>query len=417
MIVRFISSRWMIVLLAAAVFVPLSAIVFVSTSGHAMCGASIPSPTSNRAAPRLPPLPESQPLSPPEDTQPGDKSTASQLDPQTTAIVEIEALKKESTEIAKALTQEFPTQADPLSLLGLVYNRHGQTAKAIACWQRALKLNPNRPDLYDAMATVALHKGEFDEAAKLCRKGLEFSDQMPHLHSQLVEALNGLGQIEESVSELQTAVRLFPDNGDFHCKLANLYVLLQDYEKAKNSYETAVTLLPHSIAANYGLARTFEKLGLKDEAQRTMEECRKLQAETSPMRKDRHDAAGDVLNCRRDLATTCSEAATVYMNNGSPLKAEPLLRRGAEVDLKNVACRTQLEQLLFRANRVQEALPVVRELVEIEPDNALFQLRLAVIYMQLERYDEARGAAKKAMELAPHNEECRRFLEQLDAKK
>jgi Flp pilus assembly protein TadD len=33
------------------------------------------------------------------------------------------------------------------------------------------------------------------------------------------------------------------------------------------------------------------------------------------------------------------------------------------------------------------------------------------------RFDEARNAAKKATELAPESEECRRFLEQLQARK
>ena len=48
---------------------------------------------------------------------------------------------------------------------------------------------------------------------------------------------------------------------------------------------------------------------------------------------------------------------------------------------------------------------------------AIFHLRLAMVCARTGQLDDARKEAKKATELAPDNEECRRFLDELEAKK
>ena len=170
---------------------------------------------------------------------------------------------------------------------------------------------------------------------------------MPHLHVQLVEALNGLGCVEESLSELQTATRLFPENGEFHCRLANAYAMLNEDRKAKSCFETAVKLQPRSASAHYGLALACAKLGMEDQSNRAMKQFQRLKAESLPVQRDRRGIADDALNGRRNLAMTCADAGTIYIDNGMPEKAESLLHRGTEADPNNLGCRIQLKQILL----------------------------------------------------------------------
>ena len=174
------------------------------------------------------------------------------LDRQAVVKAEIDALERESIAIAQELIEDFPHKTDPLGLMGMVYNRCDQTAKALEYWQQALNRNSNRPDLYDAMATVALRRGENEKAADLCRKGLEKSFQMPHLHYQLADALNGMGQAEEAMRKLQIAITQAPDTGEIYCLLGKTYELLNEHEKARNSYERAVKLQPRSALRTMG---------------------------------------------------------------------------------------------------------------------------------------------------------------------
>jgi tetratricopeptide (TPR) repeat protein len=364
------------------------------------------------------------PVAPPRDVQgvppakyAGVLSTQTpQSDLQAAPKVEIDALDKESVEIVRTLIHDFPNASDPLGLMGMLYNRCDQTAKALECWEKASNVDPNRPDLYDAMATIALRKGEYDKAAGLCRQGLAKSGQLPHLHYQLAEALNGLGRAEESVKESLRAIALDPDNGGFHCLLGKTYALLGEHEKSRISYETAVKLQPRSVAARYGLAVACAKLGKEEQSNQVMEQYRKLQAQGMENQRSRRGVADDARKHRQILALTCSDAATVYLGKGRSGMAESLLRRGAEADSENANCRIQLAQLLFKAGRLPETVPILQELLKIEPDNALYHLRLGMMCARTGRIDEARKAAKKATELAPDSEECRRFLEQLQAK-
>ncbi len=330
---------------------------------------------------------------------------------------EIEVLEKESVKIAQNLIQDFPCDSDSLGAMGMLYNRCDQTAKALEYWEKALAGNPNRADLYDSMATIALRKGEYGKAEELCRIGLGKSGEMPHLHYQRAEALSGLGRAEESLPELQIAIQLSPENGDFHCLLGKTYSLLNEYGKAKISYETAVKLQPRSVAAHYGLAVACAKLEMGDESNRVMEQYRKLKAKNMEDQRSRRGIADDAMKYWRILAMTCSDAATVYLAHGRPERAEPLLRRGAAADPNNTGCRVQLAQLLFHSKRLPETISILRELIKIEPENTLFYLRLGMIYARIGQLDEARKAAKKATELAPDSAECRRLLEQLQAKK
>jgi protein O-GlcNAc transferase len=389
------------------------ATAFLSASGHAVCGFTTPLPDGGYGTLPAMQSTESKPVLPARQESESSGQPAPPPDRIEARVPEIDAIEKESFEIARTLLRDLPGNSDALGVLGMVHNRHGHTVKALECWEQALRGNPQRANLYDAMATVALRKGEYERAVEYCRKGLATSIPMPHLHYQLAEALNGLGRAEESATALRKAIRQFPDRGELRIQLGKTYLLLSEHGKAKISYEIAVKLQPNSAAAHYGLAHVCMDLGLDDESQREMEEFKKLKAQSEPILKNAMDGADDVVRCRRSLAMTCSDAATVYIDNGKPDKAEPLLRRGAESDPQSIGCRIQLEELLFSADRLPEAIPIVWELIEIEPYDALFHLRLAMLYAQLECLDEARGAAREAMELAPHNEECRRFLEQL----
>ena len=156
---------------------------------------------------------------------------------------------------------------------------------------------------------------------------------------------------------------------------------------------------------------------MEDQSHRAMEQYQKLHTESVQAQQSRTDVPYDVRTYQRNLAMTCADAAAVYLAKGMPAKVEPLLRRGADVDPEYTRCRIQLAQILCIANRLAETVPVIRQLIEIEPGNAIFYLRLAMVYARIEQLDEARKAAKKATELAPDSEECRRFLEQLQAKR
>jgi tetratricopeptide (TPR) repeat protein len=371
----------------------------------------LPAPEMPAVEPRQPPPERKQDeIKPPADSiSPSDQVAA--------ARAEVEALKTESLQIAESLVRDYPNSTDGLGLLGMVYNDSGETAKAWQCWEQVLKRNPKRPDVYAAMAGVALHKGEYEQAAELCRKGLANAGETPDLHRHLGESLNGMGRPEEAVGQLQRAVQMAPNDAESHYFLGASYSLLDEYEKARASYQKAIDLQPADPRPHYGHAMACVKLGLEKESQQSLQRSQKLHGESMMGQRSRRVILSDAVRCRRVLARTCCAAAAVYLGHHSLEKAEKLLRRGAAADPQDTACRMHLAVLLLQSNRGPESIGMCEELIAIEPNNARHHLHLAMIYSRLQQFDAARLAAQRAVELAPGNEDCRRALEQLQERR
>jgi tetratricopeptide (TPR) repeat protein len=333
------------------------------------------------------------------------------------AHAEIEALKRESLQIAEGLVREYPHTTEGIGLVGTVYLNCGESGKAWECWERLRLRDPRQPDVYIAMAVVALRKGDYEEAADLCRTGLVNTGGTADLYRHLAEALHGMGKPEEAVGALEHAIRMAPGDGDSHYLLGASYAMLNEYAKAKTSYEKAVEIQSGQPRSHYGLAVACAKLGLDKQSQQAMQRYQKLQTASIENQRSQRGVALEVLRYRRMLAATCSHAAAVHLAHQKPEKAEQLLRRGAAVDRQDTTCRAQLVLLCLRSNRDAEALAVCKELITVEPNNATHHLHLAVVYARLRQFDAARLAAAKAVELAPDSQECRRLLQELQGRK
>ena len=82
----------------------------------------------------------------------------------------VESLKEEELEVARQLIRDYPNDSTPLGFLGNVYSKHGLNKEATRYWEESLRIEPNRADMYDAMASVALLRQEYDRALELRAK-------------------------------------------------------------------------------------------------------------------------------------------------------------------------------------------------------------------------------------------------------
>ncbi len=377
---------------------------------------SAPSASSARSVGLSPPT-SAEKLGSEEAKKPGPESSAPQADPLESATTEIEALQKETKGVATSLVESFPNSPGAFCVLGLVYNAAGERAKAAESWEKALKLDPGRPDLYLRLATLAHMQGQYEKVIDLCRTGLVKCAPTPVLYRGMGIALISLGRPEEAVTALQRAIEMSPQDGENHQLLGNAYAMLKQHEKAKASYESAVRLQPRNVFSHYGLAMACANLGLEEESQRSLDQYHKLAAENMSMQRGSREVSHAVEWEKQILAETCAEAAMVYNGERRFAKAEELLRRAAVVAPTNTAYRIWRAALLVNAGRAEEAIPIYRAVIAIEPKNPRHYLALAQVYARLRRLDDARAAAKAAVDLEPDNEECRQMLQQLQARR
>ena len=311
-------------------------------------------------------------------------------------------LKKEAIQIAEDVAKHVRHGMDPIILTGNVHNWLGNSAEATECWKKCLALNPNQAEVYDKMASLALRKEEYEQAAAWWQKAIEVAPSMPGIHDGLGRALLSLGRPEEAARALEKEIRISPQSGQSHFLLGQAYRQLRQYEQAKKSLLTAVGLLHDDWNAYYGLATVCARLGQREEAGRYRQQFKKLKAEELKAAIDHNNAFDDLRSMQKKVAGFHVSAGRVYQNRDFLWQAEKHWKRAAELDPKSTACRLELASLYGTHNRLQEAVQVYEELCKIEPDPAHY-FNLGITNARGNQLDAAERAFQKVVELAPQS--------------
>ncbi len=314
---------------------------------------------------------------------------------------EVSALKKEEIELAEQLMREFPNSEAPLVLMGNVRRKHGNSAEAVKCWEKALAQNPRRPDAYNGMGWIAVEKGEYEKAIAFWRKALEINPKMPGVHNSIAQALMALGKYSEIIEEAQEELKISPQSDLSYFLLGQGYLKQKEYDKAKKYYETAIELQPNNMNAYYGLFTACSRLKLQDKAREYMATFKELKAKDRKVLMDRNKAFDDLVTIRKGLAETYRDAEQLYWKKGNLQKAEELLERAVTLDPKNTEYLMKLGELFQNRNRLPDALQMYEKVREMEPDNMINHMNIGVLSMQLKQFAIAEKAFQTAITLAP----------------
>ncbi len=161
----------------------------------------------------------------------------------------------------------------------------GQPEKAIAEYQLALSKQPGNPDLLESLAEQDQKISRFDDASKAYEQELA-------LNPNSAIALYNLGKIDVEHGEPQAGVVLLrkavvtharPAPTDFYLGLG--LAELGQNEEAAHWLEQALASQPSSFIAGsayFQLARAYQHLGRKDDAQKALDQLKRLKTETAP---------------------------------------------------------------------------------------------------------------------------------------
>jgi len=321
--------------------------------------------------------------------------------PGLTVEEEIAALKAEELELAETLMKDFLNNENSLMVMGNVLNRHGNTVEAMKFYNRILKINPGRADIYEVVGKIFLEEGKFEEAIGCWRKALDVQSRLTGVHSNIGHALMILGRRDEAIEEFEQEIQISPDSSLAHFLLGQAYLQDKEYEKAGKNYEMAIKINPEHSNAYYGLSIVCAKLGKSDKAEKYLQRFKKLKAELRKGLKGRKVLYNDFVETQKLAALTYIEAGQMYRDVGKLDKAEELLKKAAGLDPENSVCLLELTSLYQKNGRQLKALQMLKKIGEIEPDNAICQFQIAVLSSQLKLFNDAENALRKVITLAP----------------
>jgi len=326
---------------------------------------------------------------------------------------EIAALKKEELELAEKLTREFRGSENSLMIMGNVLNRHGNAIEALEFYERVLKINPKRADVYTVMGQFSLNEGKLADAIGHWRKALNIQPQLRRAHSNIGHALMILGRQNESMEELEKEIRISPNSSLAWFLLGQIYLMQKEYEKAKENYEAAIKVNPAYTNAYYGLATVSAKLGDSDKAKEYSEKFKKLKAEERKDLKGRKILYDDIDQTKKNTALTYIEAGQMYRDAGKFDKAEELLKQAAGLDPENAVCFSELASLYQKNGQPAKAIQMYKKISEVEPENPICYAGIAMLSVQLQRFGDAEKAFRKVIKLAPKSSNGYRNLAHL----
>jgi tetratricopeptide (TPR) repeat protein len=106
--------------------------------------------------------------------------------------------------------------------LGNTRSRKGQLEEAIVCYRTAIALDPKFAMAHTNLGVALSRRGRVDEAIACYRTAIASDPKLSTAHYGLGLALAGRGQVDEAIACYREAIRLQPDYAEAHCNIGGL---------------------------------------------------------------------------------------------------------------------------------------------------------------------------------------------------
>jgi predicted O-linked N-acetylglucosamine transferase (SPINDLY family) len=108
------------------------------------------------------------------------------------------------------ITRPCPPDAEEYNALGINLQKKGNLDKAIICYQKAIKLNPELAAAFNNLGHIFHIKGQYEEAIKHFQKVIQLNPTSAEAYFNLAQALYDQGKHKESITTYDMAISKNP---------------------------------------------------------------------------------------------------------------------------------------------------------------------------------------------------------------
>lgn len=181
-----------------------------------------------------------------------------------------------------------PFKKDPgtLRVLDTAYKLHkaGSLDQAELLYHKVLAAEPGNPFAIYALGTIALHRGEFANAATLLRQALDAGYVHETVFTHLGIALQASEQGEQALEIYRAGMKHDPRNARYHSNSAVVLAQRGDHEGALAEAMTALKLHPKFSGAAMNAGFCLQSLNRLPEAAAMFERTLKLDPNNGAVR-------------------------------------------------------------------------------------------------------------------------------------
>lgn len=153
-----------------------------------------------------------------------------------------------------------PTFAS-LNNLGDVLRSFGRTHDAVACFDRAIQMQPDSADAHSNMGLAMMDVGQVDQAEKYLTRACQLSPNRPDLYVRLCIIRHTQGNPHGAVIAGQKAVELVPNSGEAWSNLSIALAAAKKIDQAMDACNKAMELSPGRPGVYNNLGFVHERAG------------------------------------------------------------------------------------------------------------------------------------------------------------
>jgi tetratricopeptide (TPR) repeat protein len=287
----------------------------------------------------------------------------------------------EAATLAQAMTVRFPLHEFGWTILGIVFNKLGRSAEALAPLQRAIALSPGFAEAHFNLGHTFADLGRLDDSEASYRRALKFKPNYAEAHVNLGATLKELGRPNEAEASFRRALDINPDFAEANSNLGNILKDLSRFDEAMACHQRALEINPNYTEAHSNLGLTFMDLGRLDEAMA----CHQRALEINPNYAEAHSNLGIAL---KEL--------------GRLEESEASHRRALAIKSDFSGAHSNLGSTLSDSGRHDEAEACFRRALEIKPNFAEVHSNLGNALKEQGRLDEAEASYRRALQINPN---------------
>jgi len=145
-----------------------------------------------------------------------------------------EGLHYKTMALMFVLLEYDPRDVENISGLAWLLDGYGETARAIQVYQRGIRLNPNRYDLYYDLGFAYFNKRQYEQALPYLEKAVQFANAPAFVWKTLAHCYERLERYQQSLQAWEKAKQLDPSDGAVDPNMQRVRQKLQE-QRANSS--------------------------------------------------------------------------------------------------------------------------------------------------------------------------------------
>ena len=200
-----------------------------------------------------------------------------------------------------------PDNAEIHLNLGILFGSLGRDENAIACFGKVIAIAPDNADAHNNLGILLGKKGRYEEAIVATERALRIRPTHAVMHFNLGNLLKDCGRMDEAVAAFRKAIACQPNYAGAYNNLGHLLGSLGRNEEAAAALSQAVALKPDFADAHNNLGVALGNLGRHDQAIVHFRMALKI----NPAYAEAHYNAGSLLGNlgHHDQAIACFDRA------------------------------------------------------------------------------------------------------------